>query len=268
VIGNAQLCIAACCWLLSALVFLKITRSSVFALSGVAAFLALLTTYYIVGGLQEWPPEIIAGRYLVPGLGLFLLGMILDRRGYALYAWPLSVVGLLVLIASLSFVAWSKSTLFGWIGYRPAFLEGSELLGLSFVVNGVVYLVLARICRRAGTRLQRRISVFLNWLGPAHILAPLRLLDASGNKHREIYRWILPVASTAFVLGSVVRQMKSFFFSGLAGLAVAVHVFTEEYFKKRFSWPISLITVGILWMFISWLVPRWRAERALKGKEH
>lgn len=267
IIGNAQLCIAACGWLVCSLLFMKLTRSSAFALCAVIAFLTLLTVFYVIAGLRDWDPETIAGRYLWPGVVFFVFGMILDRRGHTLYAWPLSVVGILVLIAALSFIAASKSTLFGWLGYDPDFLNAPERLGLSFVLNGLIYLLLAGLCRRAGTRLQRRIAVFLNWLGPAHVMAPLRLLDAPGLAHREIYRVALPVAATAFVLGSVIRQMKSFFFSGLAGLAVAVHVFTEEYFRRMFSWPIALVVTGILWMFISWLVPRARAARALKGKE-
>jgi len=81
-----------------------------------------------------------------------------------------------------------------------------------------------------------------------------------------IYRILLPIASFAFVFGSVTRQMKSFFFSGLGGIAAAVHKFTVEYLDKYFAWPVSLIITGIVWMFVSWLVPRWKAKLALKDK--
>jgi hypothetical protein len=60
--------------------------------------------------------------------------------------------------------------------------------------------------------------------------------------------------------------MKSFFFSGLAGIAAAVHKFTVKYLDKYFAWPISLIITGIIWMLVSWLVPRWRANLALRRK--
>ena len=81
------------------------------------------------------------------------------------------------------------------------------------------------------------------------------------------YRFLLPVASLAFVFGSVARQMKSFFFSGLAGIAAAVHKFTVEHLDKFFAWPVSLIITGIIWMFVSWLVPRWKASVALKRQQ-
>jgi len=265
-LGNTQMAISACAWLLCSLLFLRVTRSSVFVLYAVIAFFAILTVAFLIHGLRDWPVEIIAGRYLYPAFGLFVGGMILDRRGIAHYAWPLCVVGLAVLIASLSFIASSPVTLFGWIGYPLPILGKEEQLYLSFVANGLVYLILAGLCRQAQTRLQRRIALVLNWLGPLHILAPLRILDKQEIDHRLIYRALLPIASMCFVLGSVVRQMQSFFFSGLAVLAVAVHTVPNEHFRKIFTWPIALIIAGILCMFISWIVPLIKARWTLRRK--
>jgi len=67
-----------------------------------------------------------------------------------------------------------------------------------------------------------------------------------------------------FVFGSVVRQMKAFFFSGLGGVAISVHKFTIEHLDKFFAWPISLIVTGIVWMAVSWLLPRWKASSVIK----
>jgi hypothetical protein len=164
----------------------------------------------------------------------------------------------------------SDNTLFGWVFWKPAFLEETEHHLLSFVCNGIVYLGLAGICRLLGTRLQRTLAQALNWLGPIHILGILRILDLDKlslpETHRLVYRALLPIASFAFVFGSVARQMKSFFFSGLAGIATAVHKFTVEHLDKFFAWPVCLIIIGMAWMFVSWLVPRWQANLRLKRK--
>jgi hypothetical protein len=137
--------------------------------------------------------------------------------------------------------------------------------------NGVIYLGLAGVCRLLGTRFQRALAQVLSWLGPLHFLAVLRILDLDKldlpHLHRMTYRFLLPVASLAFVFGSVVRQMKSYFFSGLAGIAAAVHKFTVEHLDKFFAWPVSLIITGIIWMLVSWLVPRWKASVALKRQQ-
>jgi hypothetical protein len=268
IVGNVQLYVSSSCWLAFSIIFLRATRSSIFVVFSIIAFLAWLTTCYIIAGmLENWDPDIIAGRYLFPGIGMFVMGAVLDRRGSTKYAWPLCAVGLALIVIPLSAIAQSPNTLFGWVYRKPAFLNETEHHLLSFVCNGIVYLGLAGVCRLLGTRLQRTLAQVLNWLGPLHILGILRTLDSDMyNAHRLIYRFLLPIASFAFVFGSVARQMKSFFFSGLAGIAATVHKFTVEHLDKFFAWPVCLIIAGMVWMFVSWLVPRWQANLRLKRK--
>ena len=109
------------------------------------------------------------------------------------------------------------------------------------------------------------LGQIFNWLGPLHLLYCLRVLDHLGSGlNRDIYRFMLPAASLAFIFGSVSRQMKSFVFSGLAGLAVSVHRITSEYFEDIFSWPIALILAGFCFMLLSWWVPYLKAKKALQ----
>jgi serine/threonine protein kinase len=274
-VGNAQLYFSSLCWFAFSLYFLRLTKSSIFVFFGIIAFLAWLTSCYIIAGMlgpvdefKPWAPEIIAGRYLYPGVGFFVLGVILDRHKFIHFAWPLCMVGLAMIIICLSVIAVSKATIFGWLWRIPGFLEEGEPQILSFTLNGLIYLALAGVCRSLGTRLQRSLASILNWLGPIHILGTLRILDSEGlnisASHALVYRVLLPMASIGFVFGSVARQMKSFFFSGLAGIATAVQRFTAEYLKNYFAWPVSLIIMGIIWMLVSWRVPLWRANRLLK----
>jgi serine/threonine protein kinase len=268
VVGNVQLYLASAAWLVCSLVFLRVTRSSIFVVFSIAAFLAWLTTCYVIGGMEKWSGDVTAGRYLYPAAGLFIAGVVLDRRGFSQYAWPPAVVGTGLLIASLSGIALSDTTLFGWVWKQPQLITDDEARLLSLICNGILYLSLAGLCMRLGTRLQRWLGQALNWLGPLHILAMLRLLDSNAMTvhpgHELVYRFALPVASLVFVFGSVARQMKSFFFSGLAGIAVSVHKITVEHLDKFFGWPVSLIATGIVWMAVSWLVPRWKAKCAIR----
>lgn len=271
IVGNLQLFISSCCWLAFSFVFLRLTRSSIFVLFSIIAFLVWLSTCYIIAGMEDWAPDIVAGRYLFAGIGLFILGTVLDRHRFTHYAWSLCIAGLVFIVIPLSIIAISENTLFGWLLLKPEeWLSQDEQHALSFAFNGLIYLGLAKLCRFLGTVLQRRLAQILNWLGPLHILFPLRKLDSEdlsvSEGHQMIYRILLPIASFAFVFGSVTRQMKSFFFSGLGGIAAAVHKFTVEYLDKYFAWPVSLIIAGIIWMFVSWLVPRWKANLALKRK--
>jgi len=276
IVGNVQLFTSSLCWLAFSAVFLRITRSSIFMLFSVFAFLFLLTTSYVIAGMigspdaNPWNPDIIAGRYLFAGIALFISGAVLDRRKFTQYAWSPCIVGLVFIVIPLSFIALSANTLFGWVWAKPKALAQSEQIALSFTCNGLIYLGLATVCRLLDTILQRRLAQVLNWLGPLHLLSALRKLDSKAlnlpESHRLFYRTLLPIASFAFVFASVPKQMKSFFFSGLGGISAAVHKFTVEHLNKFFAWPVSLIVAGIVWMFISWLVPRWQANLKLKHK--
>ncbi len=266
VVGNVQLLICFALWLLFSAIVFRCTKSSLFILSGVVAFLASLSICYIAAGMENWQLDVIAGRYLFPGISLFAAGAILDRRRYAEYAWPVSFTGLILIVASLSGIALSNNTLFGWLWAKPQFLDEIEHQVLSFFCNGLLYLGLAGICRLLGTPLQRSLASVLNWLGALHILVALRILDLDEvglpSARRLVYRFLLPIVSLGLVFGSVVRQMKSFFYSGLGGIAATVHKFTVEHLDKFFAWPVSLILTGIVWMLVSWLVPRWKDKPA------
>ena len=274
IVGNAQLYFSSLCWFAFSLFFLRLTRSSIFVFFGIISFLVWLTSCYIIAGMigpvdefNPWAPEIIAGRYLFPAIGFFVLGVILDRHKFIHFAWPLCMAGLALIVICLSVIAISEATMFGWLWRIPEYLEKYEAKLLSFIFNGLIYLGLAGVCRSLGTRFQRTLASILNWLGPIHILGTLRILDLDelsiSGSHKIVYRILLPIASIGFVFGSVARQMKSFFFSGLAGIATAVQRFTAEYLKNCFAWPISLIITGIIWMLVSWRVPLWRAKRLL-----
>jgi len=276
IVGNVQLYFSSLCWFAFSLFFLHLTRSSIFVFFGIISFLVWLTSCYIIAGMigpvdtfNPWAREITAGRYLYPGIGFFVLGVILDRHKFIHYAWPLCMVGLAMIVICLSVIAISDATIFGWLlRWKPGFLNDYEIQLVSLIFNGLIYLGLAGVCRSLGTRLQRTLASILNWLGPIHILGTLRILDSDGlnifGSHKIVYRILLPIASVGFVFGSVVRQMKSFFFSGLAGIATAVQRFTAEYLKNYFAWPVALIITGIIWMLVSWRVPLWRANRLLK----
>jgi serine/threonine protein kinase len=268
-IGNTQLYVSAWTWVACSVGLAVLTGSSLFGLFTVLASLSLLTSYYIISGLWSQPLDHMAGAYVGPALILSSIGALLDRSSRRKYAWSPSVVGAGLLIVSLTLIALSPSTLFGWIGTTPSWLSPEEAHGLSLASNGLIFLVLAGLCQRLNTPLQRNLSTLFNWLGPVHILGSLRLLDLDSHgfseSHRMLYRGLLPAASLAFVFISVSRQMKSFFFSGLAGLTASVHKLTIHHLDKFFVWPVWLIVTGLLSMIMAWIVPKWHASKTLKN---
>jgi len=263
IVGNYQLLISSVCWLVSSFIFIKITRSSIFVIFIMLSVLAILTTCYIAAEMENWESDFTAFMYLGPGIGFFVAGTVLDRRRLSVYAWPLCGVGLFMIVACLSILASEE-----WMFINPSRAEGGdvfrndEVIMLGFIVNGITYLSLSGLCRRLQTPLQRTMATILNWLGSFHVLWSLRTLDEVGSDFELIYRAMLPIASLLFVFGSVIRQMKSFFFAGLSGIAASVHKLTIEHLSKYFAWPLSLIVFGTLWMLISWFIPRRKSKLA------
>ena len=283
-IGNLQILITTSLWMLVSLLFLRIIRSSIFVIFCILSFLGILTTVYIINGMIEgdtWRDDIIAGRYLYPGVIFFIFGMILDRKKLTKYAWPLSGAGIIFIVGCLSYIALSDATLLGWLypGSKdwPSWYEKTvmaifendkEMKAMSFFLNGIIYFILAWTCRHLSTPLHRSIGQIFYWLGPIHILGAIQTSDklVNGDTRQMFYRVALPIASLCFIFGSVPRQMKSFLFSGLFGFAAAVFKFTDEYFDNVFYWPITLIIIGVLFMLLSWWIPHWKATKALRQK--
>jgi hypothetical protein len=108
IVGNLQLYISSWCWLAFSFVFLRLTRSSIFVLFSIIAFLVWLTTCYIIAGMENWAPDIIAGRYLFAGIGLFVLGTVLDRHRLTHYAWSPCVVGLIFIVSLFLLLPFQK----------------------------------------------------------------------------------------------------------------------------------------------------------------
>ena len=266
-LGNTQLYLIAWCWLAVSVAWLRWTRSSIFMLFTVLAGLGLWTVILLISGLAEWSLAMVAGRYLIAAIVLIACGIGFDRASKLRYAWAPATIGLSLLIGSLTAMALSEQSLVGWLGLDIQWLSNMEQRILGLFCNGLLYLALAGLYRRVNHPLHRNLAQVYNWLGPLHLLAPLRILDLENLEleasHRLVYRILLPLMSLGCIVSSVTRQMKSFFFSGLGGIAASIHKVTTVHLNNLFAWPVSLILAGIASMLISWWVPRWQARQQL-----
>jgi hypothetical protein len=275
-LSNYRLVAAGLAWLTSSLILLQVTRSSVMTLLSCASGLVALTAIHLASGMMTWPADDIAGRYLWPSIVLIAVGIICDRRQLGQYAWPCAAIGTLGLATTLSAVAVTSNTLFGWLGHKPvaSTLSHEECVGLSFVTNGLVLLAVASGYRAVGTRLHRRLAEALNWIGSLSVLLPLRVLDSGRYDNSLVGSWrlyekALPIGSLAFIFGSVPRQMKPFFFAGLIGLGISIQRLTVRHFGDDFSWPVFLTVVGLAFMLLAWLHPILQSgkSRDTRGRE-
>lgn len=273
--SNYRLVAAGLAWLGSSLILLQVTRSSVLTLLSCVSGLVVLTAMYLTSGMMQWPGDVMAGRYLWPSIVLIAAGIACDRRKLAHYAWPCAALGTLGLTVAFSAISATPNTLFGWLGCKPAesTLSHDECVGLSLVINGLVFLSVASCYRAVGTRLHRRLAEALNWLGSLSVLLPLRVLDSGKYEASLVGKWrlyekALPIASLAFIFGSVPRQMKPFFFAGLIGLGISVQRLTVRYFTDDFRWPVLLVVIGLTFILAAWLFPILKSGKSHDGGSH
>jgi hypothetical protein len=265
VLTNHQLLAAAIVSFLFASALWWRTRTSALAMIWGLSVVLLATAAFGVAGLRTHLAagriDTVAGWYLWPGLGLLAVGMAWDIRWKRpQFAAPLYLMAVVLLLLALTLVARFGPTL-RWLGaiHPEAGADVSRQVKYGFMINGAAYLLLGLLAdRSASSRWLRRIGTLLFWLAPSHILIPILTLEnewpvmGSAWTAPEI---LLPIGALGFVFASVPKQMKSFFFSGLFYVAIAVQRLTARHFEDALAWPVLLALIGLILAAAAWRHP-------------
>jgi serine/threonine protein kinase len=240
----------------------RFTRSSVFSLviAVMAALLGLVTLLRM--GLIEWlaadPGKVYF--YLIPiAIFFFAAGFIIERSGHpsdSRYFYPLAVGFTLI---ALSGVAAFHQPYAAWLGsVAPVTRSQVEYL---FIINAFIYLTLQFACERVSSPQTRWVARSFRFFIPGHVMTSLLLLgmeassrweqspaDSSFRLEARFFETLLPFVACLFVFGSVARQMKNFFVTGLLFLGIGVVRLQQDLFKDRAAWPLTLLVIGFLLM--------------------
>ena len=237
----------------------RFTASSVFSLvlAFMAAQLCLVTLLRM--GLLEWI-ETDPGRpyfALIPCAALFLAAAIaVERFGYpadSRYFYPIAV-GLTWV--SLTGVVTFHEPYAAWLKANLPWTRGQ--LEYLFIGNAGVYFVLQGVCDRFGSVQLRAVAKAFRFIIPGHVMTSLLLLgpaatsewkarpaDLSMRFEARVFEVLLPVVACAFVFGSISKQMKNFFASGLLFLAIGVIRLQQNLFEEHAWWPLALLAAGL-----------------------
>ena len=240
----------------------RMTRASVFSLVfAVAAALLGLVTLLRLGAL-EWLSE-DPGRvylHLIPiGIVFFVAGLTIERFGYSSdsrYFYPIAVA---FTIVALSGVAAFHEPYANWLkSFAPVTRGQVEYL---FILNAGAYLVLQYVCDKISSPQTRSAAKSFRFVIPGHVMTSLLFLGIAASSRWEgspddgamrfearLFEITLPVVACAFVLGSVPKQMKNFFATGLLFLAIGIIRLQQDLFRDRALWPIALVGAGFLLM--------------------
>jgi hypothetical protein len=240
----------------------RFTRSSVFSLvfAVMAALFSLVTLLRV--GMLDWydndPGRIYL--YLIPiALAFFVTAFALERSGRGAdsrYFYPLAVT---FTFAALSGVALFHQPYAEWLQSVAPWTRGQ--IEYLFIINAGIYLVLQSLFERFHSSQLRMVAKSFRFVIPGHVMTSLLLLSLEATRRwdgspaqlvmrREarIDEVLLPVVACAFVFGSIPKQMKNFFASGLFFLAIGIVRLQQDFFHSRAAWPIALIVAGITLM--------------------
>jgi len=67
----------------------------------------------------------------------------------------------------------------------------------------------------------------------------------------RFFEILLPLAACLFVFGSIPKQMKNFFATGLLFLAIGIIFLQWDLFENHTLWPFSLLVLGLTLMFLA-----------------
>jgi predicted Ser/Thr protein kinase len=229
----------------------RFTHAPVFSLA-LAVTLAMLSMATLlrmgmIGWLENDP-----GRFyfhLVPCAALFMAaGLALERRSMrddSRYFYPFAVA---FTWAALSGVAATHAPYAAWLKSVAPWTRGQ--VEYLFMLNAGIYFFLDRLCERAGSAQVRMVGKSFRFVIPGHVMTSLLLLGLNAKTPREahVLEWLLPAVACFFVFGSIPRQMKNFFASGLLFFAIGVFRLQQDVFHDRAALPLILLVTGITLM--------------------
>ncbi len=262
---NAQLWWALLLSLPAYFALRRFTRATVFSLVfAVALALDCLVTLLRLG-LLEWleqDPGLVYLRLLPFALLFFAAAFSLERLGHlgdSRHFYPLAV---LFTWASLSGVATFHQPYAQWLRRVAPWTRGQ--LEYLFILNAGIYIGLQSLCDRFPSAQMRTVAKAFRFVIPGHVLTSLFLLGLSATELWEkspaeeglrlearLLELLLPAAAAGFVFGSIPKQMKNFFASGMLFLAVGVVRLQQNLLKDQMLWPLSLLLAGVLVMLFA-----------------
>ena len=264
-VTNAQLwwaillTLPACGWLR------RFTHSSVFsmmiAVMGVALSLVTLLRLGWLEFARDNPGWFyfrilpVAMLFFIVAFGIERLRLPNDSR----YFYPIAVV--LTLLA-LTGLAVQHHPYREWMEKHLTWTRGK--LEYLFIVNAAIYFAFQAIGDRFPSSQMRAVAKAFRFVIPGHILTSLTFLwlDAYGRWHNDlgnlakkretrILEFLLPTVACLFIFGSIPKQMKNFFVSGMVFLAIGIVLWQFDLYENESRWPILLLILGSLLMVVA-----------------
>ncbi|HKQ73263.1 MAG TPA: serine/threonine-protein kinase [Blastocatellia bacterium] len=259
---NAQLWWAILLSLPAYLWLRRFTRSSVFSLviAVMGTLLGLVTLLRM--GMIEWfdtDPGKVYFNLIPIAVSFFAAGFAIERFGFSSdsrYFYPIAVC---ITLIALSGIATFHDPYAEWLRSVAPVTRGQ--VEYLFIINALIYLALQYACERVSSPQTRRVANYFRFFIPGHVMGSLLLLgltatdlwnqspeDNNLRLEARLFEILLPVVACLFVFGSVSKQMKNFFVTGLLFMGIGIIRLQQNLFRDRAAWPLALLVIGFLLM--------------------
>jgi hypothetical protein len=240
----------------------RFTRSSVFSLvfAVMSAILCHITLFRF--GLTDHfdgDPGWYYFRLIPIALIFFVAAFTIERLNFpndSRYFYPFAVI---LTLASISGLAGFHKPYHEWLEHAHPWTRGQ--IEYLFILNAGILFVLQLLCGRFRSSQMRTVAKSFRFFIPGHVLTSVFLLgleawsrwqdhlDDLRMKHEaRFFEVLLPLLACAFVYGSIPKQMKNYFVSGMIFLAIGVIRLQQDIFQDQARWPIALLIGGLLFM--------------------
>jgi len=231
----------------------------------------LATATYISILLQSnWLEQKIEIKALwcLPLVLMESVSLALERKGLVRWNTPFHLIAAAALVGCLDLMAWYGPTLrlCGLDGTRWSYFDETRQIAFSFVANGVLFLILARLTARAASLNLRRAGVWLEMLALVHALSAL---FANAMNHRsdpgvrmDVFLYL--AIAGAFLLLATVYSRWRLLVGGLLGVGLGSYLLIDLGVVQRLPFVIGLGLAGITVALGTYLYVRRRSQ--LRGK--
>lgn len=243
----------------------RFTRSSAFSLVfAVMSAILCHVTLCRFGLLDHFDKD--PGWYyfrLIPiALLFFAAAFTLERLDFpndSRYFYPFAVV---FALASISGLAAFHKPYRDWLEHSHPWTRGQ--IEYLFLINAAILFALQFLCGRFRSSQMRTVSKSFRFFIPGHVLTSVLFLgldawnkwqdnleDLRMKQEARFFEILLPLLACIFVYGSIPKQMKNYFVSGMIFLAIGVIRLQQDIFQEKARWPLSLLILGILLMLFA-----------------
>jgi len=246
-------------------------------MTGFAWTTATLATTGYLGLLLlfDWlsqKPEIQA-LWCLPLAAMEPVALFLERRGRVRWTLPFHLVAFITLVVGLDVVALNGPTLkmLGLTDELWPYFDHDRQTALSFVINGLLFLILMLVSERAASLDLRRAGKLLEVLAILHTLSAL-FANALNHRHDPLVRvdvWLYVSAALGFAILAPFRSRWRLLVGGLAGCGLGSYLLVDLGLVARKPFIIGLGFAGLLvalgtFGYLSWRSGARESLRSLK----